>query len=91
MVEKYSPAHKNEDYLDLGNYLRHAVCRGFPLVNSKGTTFYDYNPDTSKKFLHDKDNFQNANRRTKDWLGNITCINLSLFKLLLNFTRKLMV
>lgn len=76
MVEKYSPAHKNEDYLDLGNYLRHAVCRGFPLVNSKGTTFYDYNPDTSKKFLHDKDNFQNANRRTKDWLGNWSELSL---------------
>lgn len=69
---KKTVGNKNEDYYDLGNYLRYAVCRGYPSINQKGTTFYDYNPETSKNFLADKTNYESSHRRTKDWLGKWT-------------------
>lgn len=67
---QHALAKRNEDYLDLGNYLRHAVCHGYPVVNSKGTTFYDFNPETNKKYLSDRSNYTSLYRRTKDELGN---------------------
>ena len=66
---QHATSNKNEDYLDLGNYLRHAVCHGYPLVNSKGTTFYDYTPEINKEFLSDKSNYTSPYRRTKDQHG----------------------
>ena len=73
-MDKYrtrnNPKNKNEDYLDLGNYLRHTVSHGYPMVDSRGTTFYDYSPDTNQKFLSDKNNYTSPHRRTKDYLGN---------------------
>lgn len=75
-MDKYrtrnNPKNKNEDYLDLGNYLRHTVSHGYPMVDSRGTTFYDYSPDTNQKFLSDKNNYTSPHRRTKDYLGKWT-------------------
>lgn len=76
MSNPRAPGNKNEDYLDLGNYLRHAVCHGYPTINARGTTFYDYNPETNREFLSDKDNYTKQNRRTKDWLGKWTELSI---------------
>ena len=68
-LEKYETGKSNEDYLDLGNHLRHTVSHGYPMVNCKSTTYYDFNSDISKKFLTEKNNYTSSNRRTKDWLS----------------------
>jgi hypothetical protein len=60
---------KCDDYYDLGNYLRHAVGHGYPMVNARGTTSFDFNLKINQDYLADKSNYESANRRKKDWLG----------------------
>ncbi len=65
---------KNEDYLDLGNYLRHAICHGFPIMGLRSTTSYDFNPNINKEYLSDKMNIDSKYRKRKDYHGKFLCI-----------------
>ena len=67
-MEKSVGLTKNEDYYDLGNFLRHAICHGYPSIHERGTTSFDYNPDINKKYLADRSNISH-HRKRKDWLG----------------------
>jgi len=66
----YSPGQYNQDYIDLGNHLRHSVSHGYPLINSKSTTVADFNSGISKEYLADKQNSNSDHRIKQDWLGN---------------------
>lgn len=60
------------DYYDLGNYLRHSICHGYPLIDSTTTTKSSYTEMVSKEHLSDASNIQSPYRRHKDWLGKWT-------------------
>ena len=53
----------------LSNYLRHAVCHGYPDLKKRSFKESVHNADVNKEYLADPENYTLKNRRKKDWLG----------------------
>ena len=71
-AEEKEESRKSKDYYDIGNYIRHTVCHGYPTVYRKSTKELDYNEDINKNYLSDIKNIDSRYRRKKDWLGKWT-------------------
>ena len=62
---------KENSYYDLGNYLRHAVCHGYPSMIKTTLKEDVHSGDVNKQHLSDLKNIESPYRRKKDWLGNL--------------------
>ena len=60
---------QNAVYYDLSNYLRHAICHGYPDLKKRSFKEHVHNANVNKEYLSDPDNYTLQNRRKKDWLG----------------------
>ncbi len=67
---------QNAVYYDLSNYLRHAVCHGYPDLKKRSFKESVHNGNVNKEYLSDPDNYTLKNRRQKDWLGKFILILL---------------